>query len=239
MNELASFSDWVLAVLPRLFVYPGGAWMLAALLILRFILGGRKGISPPGIIYNLSRAHLLSLALAWTALSLASLPGASMLTFPADRLVLAGLLAASLALEQLAGDDRWWYEALCGVAITLALVAPLAGGRSLLATGDTSSLAAWLSAFAVSIGLAALAPTVRDSLAGGVRWLAWLGVALAPLWSQPYIAGVVGASIAYLLLIALLAALGKATYARDGRARLLLAITWGLAALALLAALLT
>jgi len=25
---LAQFSDWVLALLPRLFIYPGGLWML-------------------------------------------------------------------------------------------------------------------------------------------------------------------------------------------------------------------
>src|SRR5205823_3488400 len=39
---LSLFSDWTLALLPRLFLYPGGAWALFMLLWLRFASEGRR-----------------------------------------------------------------------------------------------------------------------------------------------------------------------------------------------------
>jgi hypothetical protein len=240
MNDLASFSDWTLALLPRLFLYPGGAWMLAMLLALRFASGGAAAIRPRTLIYDLSRARLLSLALAWAGLALMSLPGTALLPFPADRLVLLGLLAASLAFDgRPSGEDNAWMKALHGVVISLALLAPLAGGRALLRAADTWALPDLMAALAVLIGLVALSPSVRHSLSGGARWLSWLGLALVPLWSQSYVGGVLGTSLSYLLFVGLLALLGRVADRWERAAAIMVAVAWGLAVLALLAALMT
>lgn len=239
MSDLASFSDWTLALLPRLFIYPGGVWMLAALLALRFASGGIKAIHPNALIYDLSKARLLSLAMAWAGLALLSLPVTALLPYPVDRLVLVGLLAMSLALDWSVGEDNARVKALQGVGISLALLAPLAGGRALLRAVDTWTPADLMAALAVLIGLAALSTLVKDSLSAGVRWLSWLGLALTPLWAQSFVGGVLETSLSYLLFIGLLVPLGRVARRWDKAAAIMAIATWGLAILALLVALLS
>ncbi len=82
MNGLEGFSDWTLALLPRLFLYPGGVWMLAAVLGLRFASGGLAAIKPSALVSDLSGVSLLAVAVAWAGLSLVPLPDASPLSAP-------------------------------------------------------------------------------------------------------------------------------------------------------------
>ena len=102
------------------------------------------------------------------------LPGAAVLPFPADRFSLAGLLVTSLALGWASGE-RSPAQASISVAITLAVMAPLASGKTLLQTGAEWGVAGWLSLAAVGVGLVALS-TSAQSLAASLRWLAWFGL---------------------------------------------------------------
>src|SRR5437868_6034119 len=101
MNSwLGPFSDWTLALLPRLFLYPGGLWMLSMLLPLCLLPARRRSRAflPPASCL-LPAGPSPQLAVAWVALALLPLPGAAPLPFPVDRLSLAGLLVTSLALD--------------------------------------------------------------------------------------------------------------------------------------------
>jgi hypothetical protein len=127
------------------------------------------------------------------------------------------------------------------VAIILAVMAPLAGGRSLLQGPAAWGLAGWLSLAAVLAGLVALSAGYSRDLAAGVRWLAWLGLGTAPLWSAGPLLGAAPAwvwvSLAYLVVIPAVAAAGRVSYLR-GSSWLPVITCWGLAGLAALSALL-
>jgi hypothetical protein len=245
MTGLAGFSDWALSLLPRLFLYPGGAWMLVMLLCLRLASGGPKAVRPATLIADLIKASLPALAVAWAALALISLPGASTLSAPVDRLVLAWLLLVSLTMSEVGREDNHrWAAGWIGAGITLALLSPLTRGRSLLLVGDVApwNLSSVLSLLAVGAGLVALSMSASRDLPGAVGWLAWLGLGLTPVWAgwdQPPLPGIYWASLVYAIAIALLAIIGRfiSAYARDKGVAIIIGV-WVLAILSLLAALL-
>jgi hypothetical protein len=234
---LSLFSDWTLALLPRLFIYPGGLWALAALLGLRLVCGGLRGAAPALMLADLARSPAAA-ATAWAALALLPLPGAAPLPFPADRFTLAGLMLVSLALDLPSvnlREERAAVHASAGIGLTLAVMAPLAGGRALL--GDTGGVSSWLSLAAAAVGLAGLAAT-SSSAASGIRWLGWLGLAVAPVldYAGLSLPGVAWTSLVYGASILLVAGASRPAPVR-GRPRALATTCWGLAGLAMLAAL--
>jgi hypothetical protein len=184
--ELASFSDWTLALVPRLFLYPGGLWLLVALLALRFASGGGKSVSPRAVLTDLSHANLLSIAVAWVALALAPFPGATALPSPVDSLVLAALAVLSLLLDTAiegegpGTEGRLWAAG----AITLALVLPGIESGSLLVPPGGATLFLAVSSLAVAAGLLALCWEGNGGVAGEVRWLAWFCLGVVPLWQR-------------------------------------------------------
>ncbi|MFL5734430.1 MAG: hypothetical protein ACJ78Q_14690 [Chloroflexia bacterium] len=247
MNSwLTAFSDWTLALLPRLLLYPGGLWALFMLLPLYLLTGvGGRGSGVWGWWSVFSGRSRLSVGVAWAGLALLPLPGAAALPFPVDRLSLVGLLVTSLALEWHSGVAlRGTHLApaiSANVAVVLAAAAPLAGGRGLLQPASAYGSVGWLSACAVAAGLVALLGGYARDPAAAVRWLAWFGLALAPLWASSGLRAVelpwVWVGVAYLVGIMGLAGLGATGYLRR-RPWLPVITCWGLAALSVLAALL-
>ncbi len=254
MAELSAFSDWTLALLSRLFIYPGGLWMLIALLWLRLAVGMSTEYRVPstegrvlpttnsvlGTRYSvLVRANLPALAAGWAALALLPLPGVALLPVPCDRFSLAALIVVSLALDSRDREEWGWTETSLSVAITLAAMTPVAGGKGLFIREPGIGLADWLSASAVVAGLVGLLPGAARDLSGAVRWLAWLGLGIAPLWGiQPAVLlGVYWVSLVYLVAVAILAGLGLAARRRGGTGTISL-IAWSLALASLVAALL-
>jgi hypothetical protein len=192
---LAQFSDWVLALLPRLFIYPGGLWMLAGVLLVRLAVGGARAIGGRVWLDDLLGADLPSLAVAMSALALLPLVGASALPVPVDRWALAALLTVSLLLDTGVRNAERPSIALPACAITLAILAPLAAGDSLVAlTGDYLSrapVAFGLAVAAVLLGLAVMLWLGCTSLAGQVRGLGWLALALTPVYGDMWPAATV------------------------------------------------
>lgn len=236
MSELAPFSEWTFALLPRLFIYPGGVWLLPALLFWRLLSGGYRSLAPRPLARSLMGANLLSLATAWTAISLLPLPGAPPLPFPADRFTLLALLALSLLLDNYSSAEGW-----LGAGVTLALIAPVAGGSVLLLSPGSGRLSEWLAALAVLAGLVGIASlrASQQSLQASARGLAWLGLGAHPLWAsmQLPLAGVVTVSLVYTVVLAAMAFLARLTRTQKwGRGAAY--VCWGWAALALLLALL-
>ncbi|HUP28281.1 MAG TPA: hypothetical protein VM409_07590 [Chloroflexia bacterium] len=232
MNYLTSFSDWTLALAPRLFLYPGGLFLLALLMLSRVASRGVGSVRPRVLFREFANANLPCLALAWSAVALLPVPGAQPLPFPADRFVLAGLLAAAFLLDPLhrTSKDKSHLE----VAILTAAVAPLAGQISILG-GDQASLPAWLSLGAMSTGVVALIGKSEIQIEDGVRLIGWLTLAAAPLWTLQKLQN----GAAPPTLLALVAVIGLCAWGtRRIRAGWLEAATWGLATLALFTALL-
>jgi hypothetical protein len=179
--ELTAFSDWTLALLPRIFLYPGGLSLLIALLLLRVASRDPSSISVRLLFADLLQANLLSVALAWAALALAPFPGSGPLPSPVDTLVLAALPALSLLLDANAPSGR--HIAAVG-AITLALILPAVASNSLLPPLASLSLLSIISSLAVISGLLALAWMGDMGMAGQVRWLAWLYLGIALVWQR-------------------------------------------------------
>jgi hypothetical protein len=238
MTGLEGFSDWVLALLPRFFLYPGGVWLLVALVGLRFAGGGKASLRPATLITDLLKASLPALSVAWAVISLLPLPGASVLGAPIDRLTLAAIILTSLVLD--AAPD--WKEVAISVGMALAVLSPLAGESGLLSEARSWEVSSALSMVCVAVGLVALSSRVGRDLPGAVRWLAWLGLGLAPVlagWGEPFLPGIYWTSLVYAAAIAIFAVAGRFTsiLGPDKDLRLV-TLTWGVATLSLLAALL-
>jgi hypothetical protein len=234
MTPLAGFSDWTLALLPRLFLYPGGLWMLSALIALLVATSGRESRRYRSLLHDLTQANLPALATAWAALSLLPLPGTQPLPFPVDRFSLAALLALSMLFD---APSTRRERGLAGTAITLAIMAPLAGRQAILNVAGDVTIADWLSLLAVAAGLAALAADGAPSLSGGLRWLGWLGLGAAPIWRQAFISNALWASLAYALAIVIIAWVSGIVW-RRANSMLAVGATFSLSAASLLAALL-
>src|SRR5213083_2289091 len=128
-EALSLFSDWTLALLQRLFLYPGGLWALGALLWLGAM--RNVGTLKRWNVGTLERSHLLAAAVAWAGLALSPLPSAAPMPVPADRFALVGLLVTSRILDSAAGQTKIQnpkskIQNLADVALPLAALAPLA-----------------------------------------------------------------------------------------------------------------
>ena len=186
--ELAQFSQWVLALLPRLFIYPGGVWLLVGIALIRLAGDGTKGVGPRAWLDDLMGADLPSLAVAWAGIAMLPLPGASVLPTAVDRWALASVLAVSLLLDSGTRGANGMRMANAGAAITLAIVAPLAGGDSLVGLpadyASRAPLAFGLAVAAVAVGLVVIVWWGGAGLAGEVRGLGWLALALMPVYGD-------------------------------------------------------
>ena len=232
--DLAQFSEWVLALLPRLFLYPGGLWLLVMLLILRVSLSGTAGVRTLPYALASPRQNAATAA-AWVALALMPFPAVAPLPFPADTFALAALLVLSFALSSPLARR----EASVSVALTLAVCAPLAGRAGLLATSGEAGLSTWLSMAAVLVGLLALALQGLLALSSDVRWLAWLGLGAQPLWTltRAPVQGIYWVTLVYLLAIGAASILSRRPALKSNAGRII-AIVWALAGMSLLSALL-
>ncbi|HET9495786.1 MAG TPA: hypothetical protein VFR15_16295 [Chloroflexia bacterium] len=225
--DLAAFSDWTLALLPRLFLYPGGLFLLASLALLRLASGGPGALAPRAVLRDLAGANALSLAVAWAAVGLLPVPGGTLPFAPGPH-ALAPLLALSLVLDIRAVRGR--EQALAGGAITLVLL--------VRAVGSEAGAVVW-----AAVGLAVLAGVyalgaLRDDLAAQARATGWVWLWLSA--GLPYLPD----GLAWLALVVLPAAalalgimLRVARGERGARAASP-AIAWSLALPSLLAALL-
>jgi hypothetical protein len=220
---LAQFSDWTLALLPRLFLYPGGLWALGGLLLL-CARDGPQTLLPSSLATWLLRANLPSAAVAWAAMALLPLPGATSLPVPVDRFALAGLLTTSLLLNVYAGRSIDVEDAVAGVVLPLAALAPLVGGLSLLQSGDDWGLSGWLALAAIVVALL-LQP---DGMESDIRTLGWLGLGAAPVW-----AALVGRGFNAVLLVSLVYGLLLVVIGRASRLRLVREARSGLTAASL------
>jgi hypothetical protein len=170
--DLAAFADWTLALLPRLFLYPGGLFLVGALALARAASGGLGALSPRALLHDFAGANTLSLALAWAAIAVVAVPGRP-LPFAPGAPVLALLLALSLLLD--ITGERGREQALAGAAVTLALLVP--------SVGSEAGLAVWIAAgLAVLAGVYALGP-LRDALGAQARAVGWVWLWLSGGWA--------------------------------------------------------
>ncbi len=133
MNPLSGFSDWALALLPRMFLYPGGLALAAAFLIALFashLATGSTGTpSLRKVLRLVARANIPGLACAWAGLAILPLPGVAPLPFPVDHFALVAITTISLLFDlALTGEDsasELWHT----LPIVLALMSPIASQR--------------------------------------------------------------------------------------------------------------
>ncbi|MEO8286726.1 MAG: hypothetical protein ABI670_09855 [Chloroflexota bacterium] len=208
--ELAAFSDWTLALLPRLFLYPGGLWLLAALLLFRSASGGLPAVQPSRLLHDLARVNLLSAALAWTAIALLPFPGIPPLPYPVDRFVPLALLALSFLLD-IKGGKASPLQGVVTAIVTLAVLIPSIESRTLFGTSAHPTIAVVASSLAVGIALVALlqAGEGQQSISGGVRWLSWLCLGLLPLWQFIAVEGAWLPSLTVVVALLLLCGLSR------------------------------
>ncbi len=239
MTGLEGFSDWVLALLPRLFLYPGGAWLLAALLGLRLVSGGLSAIKLHALALDLLNAPLAALSTAWVAVSLGPLPGGSPLAAPVDTLALVALVLVSLSLESGRKEIYRMDEGLVSLAMALGVLGSGVPVHLLPGYAPEGSISSWLAMLCVAAGLVASVPVGGRDLARGVRWLAWMGLGFVPVlkgWADLPITGIYWTSLVYVVAIAIFAfaykGLAHYKYIGDWEVK---ALTWCFALLALLA----
>ncbi|HYP21280.1 MAG TPA: hypothetical protein VEY08_14510 [Chloroflexia bacterium] len=180
MNPLAGFSDWAMALLPRLFLYPGGLAIAAALVLALFTSRPSAGTSVVRQALSLrANANILPLALAWAMLSVLPVPGTAPLPFPVDRFSIVAIVAASLLFDLIASKERPQDELWPSLAILLALVSPLAWKGGLMQGSGGEGVSGYLAGAATLVGLAGLCGGTRYGWSAAARWLAWWGAALA------------------------------------------------------------
>jgi hypothetical protein len=226
--DLAAFSDWTLALLPRLFLYPGGLFLLASLALLLLASGGVRALSPRTLLRDLADANNLPLALAWATVAMLPLPGWTLPFYPGTH-ALAPLLALSLLLDMKAVRGR--EQALAGGAVTLALLVPPVEG--------VPGLVVWaVVGLAVVSAVIALGASNRGTFAGQARSVAWMwvwlsgGLTLLPTgqaWLVPVV--LLGGAVA-------LGVVMRLVRGEKGERAASPAIAWSLALPSLLAALL-
>lgn len=179
MNPLAGFSDWALALLPRMFLYPGGLAIIAAFLLALFMSRPVRTAVLHDALQLLARANIAALALAWATLSILPLPGVNPLPFPVDRFSLVAVTGISLLLDLVSRKERDADELWPSLAIVLALMSPVALQRGLVPGEPSQSIASYVTAAAVLAGLVGLFGSVRNGWSNAARWLAWWGATLA------------------------------------------------------------
>ena len=199
-RALAAFADFMLAVAPRLLLYPGGLFAAACAIMLAVVLPRitRTAAAEPGPPPAREGETLAALALAWTAWALLPLPGTPTLPGAPDLLSpLALLLAATLLARGARPGVDWRREAL-GRPLLLgaplvALVAlgapgllptPPAEVPFLAALGRLLAALAFVVGFCVCYAAPGTAPWTAHSrlmarAAGWMEWLGWLGLAAA------------------------------------------------------------
>ncbi|MDQ5824271.1 MAG: hypothetical protein M3441_08665 [Chloroflexota bacterium] len=183
MNPLAGFSDWALALLPRMFLYPGGLAIVAALLLALFMPRPATDTTRTSVLNEALRlvAHvnIPALACVWAALSILPLPGVSPLPFPVDRFTLVAITAISLLfdfiLKSKSNRDELWPN----LAIVLALTSPAASQSGLVLGVAEPGVVDYLAGAAVLAGLVGLFDSVSYGWSQAARWLAWWGAAMA------------------------------------------------------------
>lgn len=188
MNPLAGFSDWALALLPRLFLYPGGLAMAAALALALFTSGPVAGTSVARHALRLvANTSILPLALAWAALAILPVPGMAPLPFPVDHFSIVAIVAASLLFDLIASKERDQDELWPSLAILLALMSPLAWQVGLMPGDGGEGVSGYLAGAATLVGLVGLFGSTRYGWGAAARWLAWwaalaLGTLPAGAW---------------------------------------------------------
>ncbi len=153
-----AFAAFVLALLPRLLLYPGGLFALLIAGGLPFLTRSRRKTAAGAPLPALSEASaVLAPALAWAGLALLPLPGLAPLPSGPDLLAPLGLLlgASWLLLPAPGSADR---RALGGYG--LLLLSPLLA----LAQSPAGSLL--------------LLPAPTTPVSGGIRWLIMLSFSL-------------------------------------------------------------
>jgi len=251
---LNAFAGFMLAVLPRLLLYPGGLFAGICIAVLALVLPRiSRAAAPPAPTYAASGgAVLVALALAWTAWALLPLPGTTPLPGAPDLLTPLGLLLGAGLLSRAPSLDAvGWRREACGRPLLLAapLVALAAPSPASLMPALVSSAAAsvdparalaglaYVAGFCICYAAPGSAPWTRPAgpigrVAAWLEWLGWLGIgaALGPAGAAaagpPAWSGVV--------LVAVLAAIAAGAlttpFARTLATR---AAPWGWAALGL------
>ena len=183
MNPLAGFSDWALALLPRMFLYPGGLAIVAALLMALFMPRPAAGTTPTTPLHKtlhlIAHANIPALACAWAALSILPLPGISLLPFPADRFTMVAIIAISLLFDLATRRESGREELWPNLAIVLALMSPVTSQRGLVPGASGPGVVDYLAGAAVVAGLVGLFESVSYGWSRAARWLAWWGAAFA------------------------------------------------------------
>ena len=183
MNPLAGFSDWALALLPRIFLYPGGLAIVAALLLALFMPRSATDTTRTTLHHKTLRlvahANIPALACAWAATSILPLPGVSALPFPVDRFTLVAAIAISLLFDFTAKGESNRDELWPNLAIVLALMSPLASQRGLMQGLAEPDMVGYLAGAAALVGLMGLFDSVGYGWGRAARWLAWWGAVMA------------------------------------------------------------
>jgi hypothetical protein len=183
VNPLAGFSDWALALLPRMFFYPGGLAIVAALLLALFMPRHATDTTRRTLIHKTLRlvahANIPGMACAWAALSILPLPGVSTLPFPVDRFTLVVVIAISLLFDFTVKGESNRDELWPNLAIVLALISPVASQRGLVLGTAEPDAVGYLAGAAVLSGLVGLFESVGYGWSRAARWLAWWGAGMA------------------------------------------------------------
>ncbi|MDQ6695294.1 MAG: hypothetical protein M3014_12890 [Chloroflexota bacterium] len=201
MSGLQTFSDWALSLLPRLFIFPG-ALLMAGALICSVALGGKlRGYGFRAWALVPAQANTLATATIWAALALLPFPGVAPLPLPADRLPLVALPLFSLLAEIISVRRLAVRRACAEGGLSLALLAPLANGHSLLFPAS-AGIALWVAIPAVAAG--ALVLPFYNSLPGAARMAAWFLLAALPLSGSVDPLVIAGGCLIFLFVLGLL-----------------------------------